>query len=122
MQTFLKEKSSRFPLERDRGETARNLGFSWSVSVCQPRAWLEERTWTEMSYSRQEPKWAPFFLTPSQWPQRTDSLILYDGHLENGNTDRYAHHEAALHASRQHLLLSLCASPVGFELVPSSAD
>lgn len=44
------------------------------------------------------------------------------GVCTRGNVGRYAHHEVAPHASQQHLLPSLCASPVGFELMPSRAD
>lgn len=81
-----------------------------------------------------------FSLRPHNGSQRTDSLILYDGHLESWcmsvractltcvcvqerrNVGRYAHHELALHASQQHLLTSLHAPPVCLELVPGRAD
>ena len=41
---------------------------------------------------------------------------------ERRDVGRYAHHEVALHASQQHLLPSLCVSPVGLALLPSRAD
>lgn len=40
-QTFSERGRSRFLLERNGQKTARNHGFIWSVSVCQPRAWLK---------------------------------------------------------------------------------